>query len=60
MGLIISALHVNIQERFNEGGVEIMSPHYLSCATGTALPLRPTTCRRHAAGRIPDRQPRLD
>src|SRR6185436_11555690 len=37
MGLIISALHVNIQERFNEGGVEIMSPHYLSLRDGNRV-----------------------
>lgn len=28
MAATYSALHINIQEKFNEGGVEIMSPHY--------------------------------
>ena len=28
MAVIYSALHSNIQEKFNEGGVEILSPHY--------------------------------
>jgi small-conductance mechanosensitive channel len=27
---ILSALHANIQDRFNEQGVQIMSPHFLS------------------------------
>ena len=28
--VILSALHANIQDRFNEQGVQIMSPHFLS------------------------------
>lgn len=28
MAVIYSGLHSNIQEKFNEGGVEILSPHY--------------------------------
>ena len=27
-GLILDALHANIQDEFNEAGVQIMSPHY--------------------------------
>jgi len=37
---IYSDLHANIQERFNEAGVEIMSPHYRAARDGspTTLP----------------------
>ena len=35
-----SALHANIQDRFNEGGIEINSPHYGAIRDGnrTAVP----------------------
>ncbi len=40
MAKIYSDLHQNIQDKFNEGGVEIMSPHYSSLRDGniTAIP----------------------
>jgi len=40
MATIYSALHANIQDRFNEAGVEIMSPHYGALRDGnmTTIP----------------------
>lgn len=40
MACTYSDLHQNIQEKFNEGGVEIMSPHYSSLRDGnmTTIP----------------------
>jgi small-conductance mechanosensitive channel len=37
MANLYSALHVNIQEQFNEAGVEIMSPHYRAGRDGNAI-----------------------
>lgn len=34
---IYSALHQNIQDKFNEGGVEIMSPHFASLRDGNTI-----------------------
>lgn len=34
MAVIYSELHKNIQDQFNEAGVEIMSPHYSSIRDG--------------------------
>ena len=34
MAVIYDSLHQNIQDKFNEGGVEIMSPHYSSLRDG--------------------------
>lgn len=34
---IYSDLHQNIQDRFNEAGVEIMSPHYMAMRDGMSL-----------------------
>jgi small-conductance mechanosensitive channel len=34
---IYAALHANIQDAFNEGGVEIMSPHYSSLRDGNTV-----------------------
>jgi len=46
MARIYSDLHQNIQDKFNEGGVEIMSPHYTQLRDGntTTIPenYRPT------------------
>lgn len=46
MAQIYSELHQNIQDKFNEGGVEIMSPHYTQLRDGntTTIPenYRPT------------------
>lgn len=36
MAQIYSDLHQNIQDRFNEAGVEIMSPHYMATRNGNA------------------------
>ncbi|OPY69568.1 MAG: Miniconductance mechanosensitive channel MscM precursor [Syntrophorhabdus sp. PtaU1.Bin050] len=36
MAQIYSDLHQNIQDKFNEGGVEIMSPHYSQLRDGNA------------------------
>ena len=35
--LLYSALHKNIQDKFNEAGVEIMSPHYTQLRDGNEL-----------------------
>ena len=48
MAQIYSDLHQNIQDRFNEAGVEIMSPHYMAMRDGneSTIPkddLRPKT-----------------
>ena len=45
---IYSDLHQNIQDRFNEAGIEIMSPHYMAMRDGneSTIPkddLRPKT-----------------
>jgi small-conductance mechanosensitive channel len=37
MAVIYSELHQNIQDRFNEAGVEIMSPHYSSLRDGNQV-----------------------
>lgn len=37
MALIYSDLHKNIQDTFNEGGVEIMSPHYGALRDGNEI-----------------------
>lgn len=34
MATIYSELHANIQDRFNEAGIEIMSPHYSTLRDG--------------------------
>jgi len=41
MAVIYSDLHQNIQDSFNEGGVEIMSPHYMQLRDGntTTIPV---------------------
>lgn len=38
---IYSALHANIQDHFNEAGVEIMSPHYKALRDGNATTIPP-------------------
>jgi small-conductance mechanosensitive channel len=37
MEFIYSSLHQNIQDRFNDAGVEIMSPHYTSLRDGNTI-----------------------
>ena len=41
MASIYSSLHQNIQDIFNEAGVEIMSPHYnaMRDGNGAAIPI---------------------
>lgn len=39
MAELYAQLHANIQDRFNEGGVEIMSPHYGALRDGNATTL---------------------
>jgi len=41
MARIYSDLHQNIQDRFNEAGVEIMSPHYRAERDGNAVTIPP-------------------
>ena len=38
---IYSDLHQSIQDRFNEEGIEIMSPHYMAVRNGNASTLPP-------------------
>ncbi|MGH7619303.1 MAG: mechanosensitive ion channel family protein, partial [Gemmatimonadaceae bacterium] len=65
MAAIYSALHQNIQETFNEGGVEIMSPHYGARRDGnqTTIPEQylPDTYRAPAfrVERVNEPPPRL-
>ncbi|HWQ09891.1 MAG TPA: hypothetical protein VN436_12305, partial [Holophaga sp.] len=44
MADLYSALHANIQEAFNEAGVEIMSPHYRAERDGNTIAI-PEACR---------------
>ncbi|MEO6631173.1 MAG: mechanosensitive ion channel family protein, partial [Mucilaginibacter sp.] len=37
MAVIYSNLHQNIQDKFNEAGVEIMSPHYTALRDGNTI-----------------------
>jgi small-conductance mechanosensitive channel len=39
---IYSALHANIQDKFNEAGVEILSPHYRAERDGNSVTIPPT------------------
>jgi hypothetical protein len=41
MSEVYSALHQNIQDKFNEAGVEIMSPHYSAVRDGNQVALPP-------------------
>jgi small-conductance mechanosensitive channel len=41
MARIYSDLHQNIQDKFNEGGVEIMSPHYAALRDGNTATIPP-------------------
>lgn len=43
---IYSALHQNIQDKFNEGGVEIMSPHFTALRDGNTVTI-PENHRPH-------------
>ena len=42
MARIYSDLHQNIQDKFNEGGVEIMSPHYAQLRDGNTVTIPET------------------
>jgi hypothetical protein len=37
MQFIYSALHQNIQDKFNEAGIEINTPHYMSLRDGNRV-----------------------
>jgi hypothetical protein len=37
MAVIYGMLHQNIQDKFNEAGVEIMSPHYSALRDGNRI-----------------------
>ena len=52
MPRIYSELHQNIQDKFNEGGVEIMSPHYTNLRDGnqTTIPADYLPPDYHAPG----------
>ena len=52
MPRIYSELHQNIQNKFNEGGVEIMSPHYTNLRDGnqTTIPADYLPPDYHAPG----------
>ena len=41
MAVIYSELHQNIQDKFNEGGVEILSPHYRAGRDGNMTTIPP-------------------
>ncbi|HPM32734.1 MAG TPA: mechanosensitive ion channel family protein [Chryseolinea sp.] len=41
MAVIYSLLHQNIQDKFNEGGVEILSPHYRAARDGNMTTIPP-------------------
>jgi small-conductance mechanosensitive channel len=41
MSAIYSDLHRNIQDAFNEGGVEILSPHYRAQRDGNTVTIPP-------------------
>lgn len=41
MAELYAALHQNIQDKFNEAGVEIMSPHYFAARDGNRVTLPP-------------------
>lgn len=50
---IYSNLHQNIQDRFNEEGIEIMSPHYMATRDGNepAMPTNPPCQKTTSAER---------
>jgi small-conductance mechanosensitive channel len=41
MAVIYSELHQNIQDKFNEAGIEIMSPHYRAARDGNTVAVPP-------------------
>jgi small-conductance mechanosensitive channel len=51
---VLSALHANIQDAFNEAGVQIMSPHFLGQPEAPVVVPR---ARWHAPPAKPDREP---
>ena len=66
MAMTYSELHNNIQDKFNEAGVEIMSPHFTSVRDGnrTAIPedylpkdYQPRSFRVAQAGLLGDKKP---
>jgi CTP:molybdopterin cytidylyltransferase MocA len=51
---VLSALHANIQDAFNEAGVQIMSPHFLG---QPGAPVVVPRSRWHAPPAKPDPEP---
>ena len=41
MPFVYSELHRNIQNKFNEAGMEIMSPHYMAVRDGNGIAIPP-------------------
>jgi small-conductance mechanosensitive channel len=52
MASIYSELHQNIQDKFNEAGVEIMSPHYSSLRDGNLVALPQDYVRKEHVPRV--------
>lgn len=46
MAVVYSELHQNIQDAFNDAGVEIMSPHYSSLRDGNTIAIPPSYLSR--------------
>jgi small-conductance mechanosensitive channel len=52
MAAIYSELHQNIQDSFNEGGVEILSPHYMQLRDGNATAIPADYLKNYEAPRF--------
>jgi small-conductance mechanosensitive channel len=52
MAVIYSDLHQNIQDSFNEGGVEILSPHYMQLRDGNATTIPTDYLKNYEAPRF--------
>ena len=59
MAQIYSDLHQNIQDRFNEAGVEIMSPHYMAMRNGNETTI-PKNDLRNSKPNQPDKPAQPD
>jgi small-conductance mechanosensitive channel len=57
--LVLSELHANIQDAFNEFGVQIMSPHFEAQPSGRIVVAKPQWYEAPARpGETPGRKPR--
>lgn len=52
---IYSDLHQNIQDRFNEAGIEIMSPHYIATRDGNETTVPKDDLRNHSPLNKPEK-----